>query len=930
MSDIRLSVSASLDEDVAGLFKPVVPAAERYGELSGQAFARGFQRGAGKSIAGAVGGGTGASPGGRSGTGGQSQEQQEKQKQSRQEKSDAVAAARKERDAKRDAARAEADQNRKFKAEVSAFNYVQRIRERHFEQERSNQEKKAREEKSAQQRKDADAARSAKKQEADANKLAADAKRRAKAEENEAEAANRRKARREEYLRKYVDGVRSRSMLQEQRAGEREDRKKERLQNRNAAIEERDSRSFGQRTSYSAARTFERLSTSGVRYASDFARSAGVQLDLGGAVGKAVDLRKMASELSNSAYMPGAKGANGQRTNARELERLARDTGNMAGFDASETLGGLKDYVGKTGDLSTGRELLKEMAVLAKATGTDLSDMISAAGDAANAIDETPGALAKGESKAAKIAGLMRTIAGQGKLGAVEISNLATQMAKLSASSMAFDGDQVANLADMGTLVQMARSKGGASSATGAATSVASFVNLIKTPARMKEYEKATGEKVYNEDTGKFKSVEQIVLSSLKATGANPEALKKIFANVQGERAVAGFATTYRDAGGGEAGLTAVKAEFEKYRKIQMGQGEIKDSFNNRMADYDSQVTLFNNKIAEVGATLAERMLPQLNAIAPSIIKVVGSFGDLVAWAAQNPFRAVVSALGVSIMKAGIESVLRSGIESALKGAFSPGAAAALSGGGVGGAGKAAVDAAKGGAGMFPSSPGGTMGKALAAAGAGLAITATAITIAEVGMMAIDKVFKQKEDAESRALAVEIEASNKNNAAKAEIEKARLTPEEQRKNIASLKSQGRHTEAAEAEMDLMLGRTTVSKETYGRLQQNKADIDRRVEAGTTGTLREDDPFTWLSRRNGLLSEQLAGGLSGALSYVTAGEHGTSFDAQSMREASAAKIGELKAEQQRTNEILAGIKVAAEKGGIGTPTAPTAGTTAITP
>jgi hypothetical protein len=930
MSDIRLSVSASLDEDVSGLFKPVVPAAERYGELSGQAFARGFQRGAGKGIAGVVGGGTGtgASPGGRSGTGGQSQEQ-EKQKQSRQEKSDAVAAARKERDAKRDAQRAEAEQSRKLKSEISAFNYVQRIRERHFEQERTNQEKKAREEKSTQQRKDADAARSAKKQEADANKLAADAKRRAKAEENEAEAANRRKTRREEYLRKYVDGVRSRSMLQEQRAGERDDRKKERVQNRNAAIEERDSRSFGQRTSYSAARTFERLSTSGVRYASDFARSAGVQLDLGGAVGKAVDLRKMASELSNSAYMPGAKGANGQRTNARELERLARDTGNMAGFDASETLGGLKDYVGKTGDLSTGRELLKEMAVLAKATGTDLSDMISAAGDAANAIDETPGALAKGESKAAKIAGLMRTIAGQGKLGAVEISNLATQMAKLSASSMAFDGDQVSNLADMGTLVQMARSKGGASSATGAATSVASFVNLIKTPARMKEYEKATGEKVYNEDTGKFKSVEQIVLSSLKATGANPEALKKIFANVQGERAVAGFATTYRDAGGGDAGLTAVKAEFEKYRKIQMGQGEIKDSFNNRMADYDSQVTLFNNKIAEVGATLAERMLPQLNAIAPSIIKVVGSFGDLVAWAAQNPFRAVVSALGVSIMKAGIESVLRSGIESALKGAFSPGAAAAL-GGGAGGAGKAAVDAAKGGAGMFPSSPGGTMGKALAAVGAGIAITATAITIAEVGMMAIDKVFKQKEDAESKALAIEIEASNKNNIAKAEIEKARLTPEEQKANIASLKSQGRHTEAAEAEMDLMLGRTTVSKETYGRLQQTKAGIDQRVEAGSGGTLREDDPFTWLSKRNGLLSEQLAGGLSGALSYVTAGEHGTSFDAQSMREASAAKIGELKAEQQRTNEILAGIKVAAEKGGIGTPTAPTAGTTAITP
>lgn len=926
MSDIRLSVSASLDEDVSGLFRPTLPIAERYGELSGQAYAKGFQRGAGKIFGGGLGAGSaGAAPGQRTG-GGQSPER----KQTQQEKEDARAAARKERDAKREAQRQEAEQARRTKVEERAQQYVARIRTRYFEQEQRNQEKKERDERAVAQRKERDERAAAQKREADAKRQSArqeaEAKRRLKSEEREAEAAERRKANAAERTRRFLQGIRDRSMLQEQRAGEREDRRQERKRARESAIEEREARSFGQRTSYSAARTFERLTTSGVRYASDFARSSGVQLDLGGAVGRAVDLRKTASELSNSAYIPGMAGPNGQRVSARELESLARDTGNLAGFDASETLSGLKDFVGKTGDLKTGRDLLKEMAILAKATGTDLAHMISAAGDAANAIDETPGALGRGESKAAKIVGLMRTIAGQGKLGAVEVSNLASQMAKLSASSTAFEGDSVANLADMGTLAQMARAKGGASSATMATTSVASFVNLIKTPARMKEYERATGQKIYNEETGKFRSVQDIVLSSLEATGGDPMKLKKIFANVQGERAVGGFATTYRDAGGGEAGLAAVRAEFDKFRKIQMGEGEIKESFNRRMSDYDSQVTLFNNKISEVGASLAERLLPRLNALAPSVVKVVGSFGDLVAWAAQNPFRAVVNALGVSIMKAGIESVLRSGIEAALKGAFAPSAAGALSAGAAGGAGKTAAGVA-GGASAFPSAPGGGLGKALAAAGAAVAIAATAVTITEVGTLAIDKVFKMKEEAQDKALKTEIETANKNSADRAAIEAARVNPEEQRKKIAMLRSQGRMGEASELEQDMLFGRTTVSQELYDGLTQRKAALERQIEQASGGRLREDDPFYYTQQMFGYeTTGRLA---SGALSYVTAGEHGTSFDAQEMRTASAEKIAELKAEAQRTNELLASIKAGVERGG-GMPSAPTAGTTTITP
>jgi uracil-DNA glycosylase/fructose-specific phosphotransferase system component IIB len=349
-------------------------------------------------------------------------------------------------------------------------------------------------------------------------------------------------------------------------------------------------------------------------------------------------------------------------------------------------------------------------------------------------------------------------------------------------------------------------------------------------------------------------------------------------------------------------------------------------------SDYDSQVTLFNNKISEIGASLAERLLPQLNALAPTVVKVVGSFGDLLSWAAQNPFRAIVSALGVSIMKAGIESVLRSGIETALKGAFSPGAAGSLSGVGAGGAsGKSTPGLA--GVGATPSAPGGAMGKALATAGAALAITATAVTIAEVGMLAIDKVFKTKEDAQAKAMELEIDAANKNAADKAAVRQAMVSPEEQRNQIKELWKQGRFAEAERVADDMASGKTAVSKDLYDRIAARKQDLDSRIASADEGILRKDDPFYAGYNQDGPMSSiarAIMPALSGSLSYITGGEKGTSFDAQAAREAQAGNKEALAAEQKRTNEILAGIKAAVEKGNLGMPAAPTAGTTAIAP
>lgn len=631
---------------------------------------------------------------------------------------------------------------------------------------------------------------------------------------------------------------------------------------------QRNELSFGRRTSYRSMRYFERALGAGARVASDIAGGAGIRTNIGEAVGSAVDLQRRSVELSNAAYMPGAAGAAGTRQNATELVSQAREVGSFAAMDPVKAMEGLQAFVAKTGDLETGRKILQDMAVLSRATGTSLEDMVDASGDVANALGDV-------DNKSEKINTVMRVIAGQGKLGAVEIKSFATQMAKVGSAATAFEGRPEDNIATLGAMVQMSRAKGGSASATQAATSVASFTNLLRTPARMKAFEGITGKKFYNQQTGMLRNPEEIIVESLKATKGDPGKFKSIFANTGGARAVEGFAATYRQAGGGEAGIAAVRAEFKKLREVAMGQGEIQESFAKSMQTADAKTQLFNNELSKVGEDIANKVLPQFQKLAPKIIDIVDALGKLAGWAAENPLEAAFTALGASIAAGAGEAVIRSGIESAIKASF------------VGGGGST------GGAGQFVAGPGGKSGAALSTIGSAIAITAAAVTIAEVGMLAIDKVLKGKaaDDTENSL----IQGMN----IRAKLRGA-STPEEafaaEGEKQSYLASQGLRISAAEA-----------------RKAQEQADIE---QAG---------PGAFVAP----VMQKLSGLASGAANFLTMGSVGQSFGAQDRQAADALRVDELKAEMAKVQHTLVSgtLKVQVVGGGTGVfpwPPAPTVG------
>lgn len=380
------------------------------------------------------------------------------------------------------------------------------------------------------------------------------------------------------------------------------------------------------------------------RLGGELASGIGVDTDLSSNFRRGVGLEESAVALSNQSYQAAdTTGRNNTRVDPHELEAQARSVGTRTAFDPSQVLGGLQAFAGKTGDLATGREVLEDLAKLSKATGTNLEDMVDAAADVSSALVDT-------EDKGKIVVDVMKAIAGEGKLGAVEISDLAKQMAKLAANAGQFEGDTAENVKLLGVFAQEARQRGGATSAAQAATSVAGMVNTLKTPARVAAF-KAQGIDVFNK-SGQIRNPEEILVQALRKQGSDPVGFKKMYANVAGARAVEGFATIYRNAAAtaqldssklgangkpisvadqrANAGEAAVRAEFDRLKKAAVDQTEINESFNRAMGTTASKVTVFNNEMNQVTTELMANTLPALKAIAPVFLEFVKTASDVI------------------------------------------------------------------------------------------------------------------------------------------------------------------------------------------------------------------------------------------------------------------------------------------------------------
>lgn len=479
-----------------------------------------------------------------------------------------------------------------------------------------------------------------------------------------------------------------RAQLTEERRAQRES---ERSARRSAGIARRDA----SRLSHRATRFFwpnMPMMSIGRRVAGDIARGVGLDTEIGSPLARARDLESQANNLSNAGIVTTGPAGDPNRLRVRgnTLMHEARAGGANYGFTSEQTLGALQQFQKPTGDLATGRKTLESMLRLSAAYGADPTVSAGAYGAIANALEG--GGVSKADMPK-QLHELAKVFIGQGKLGAIEWEDFASYGSRIASTATQYEGDITSNLKDLGAIAQAARAFGGADSAAMSATAVARLATTLSTNARVAEF-KSAGIETMGEG-GKFRNPVEIIKEALVATRDDPTAFNKLFMNIMGARGAQGLGSLFRTARGKASkegasdeqatamGLAAIDKFIQEQRDAQVSEKEIEDNLAEKRKETNFLVNQLNIELEKAGSEFLRQFVPALQKAAPTIKDFVEKLGQLSTWVVNNPKTAIAAALGLSIARAGLETVFRSAIERAILGsgtAIGAGASAGLKG----------------------------------------------------------------------------------------------------------------------------------------------------------------------------------------------------------------------------------------------------------
>jgi len=445
-------------------------------------------------------------------------------------------------------------------------------------------------------------------------------------------------------------------------------------------------------------------------------RTAALGLGVGGAfaVGNGIQTQMAesarASQLANQAGKPQIKG------------ELLREAQGVQGFTGMEALEGLGSFVDVTGDLESARGMMTSMSQVALATSTDLSELAGAMGAAFIPISDQ---IKDPTERLKKLNEVMRATAGMGAVGAVEVKDLATEMAGLAATSSLFTGSSEKNLATMVAFAQAARQRGGAASAAEAVTSVQRFGSDVTAKSGKLS---AIGVDVFTDKTKtQLKDPGEIMAQVIEKTQGDLTKLGDIFSE-RSIRAVQGFSPLFTAAERqnaalpeaqrkkrGQAGSDAVRAEMQRLTSASVTEPQIAERVASRLADPDLQfkeaTKEFNRAIGTELLPVVTKLIPEFTKLIPSLATAAKLFASLVEAVAKDPVGSIFKLVGAKLLL----DLATAGIGAAVKNKI-----LTLIGGGGGGV--PVPGGAPAGGGKFLGAP--TAGGVLAAAGIGALIGA--------------------------------------------------------------------------------------------------------------------------------------------------------------------------------------------------------------
>jgi hypothetical protein len=435
-------------------------------------------------------------------------------------------------------------------------------------------------------------------------------------------------------------------------------------------------------------------STLGV--ARDLGRGAGVDFDLSAALGRSGSTEKLAADVTNSAFA--AKGQSASRGDVEATIASIQAAGDAAKVSYADAAAGLTEFVAKSADLDTGKEALGDLAKLARATGSNVRDLVSAAGDVNKELDG-------GADKGQRLMEVMRLVARQGALGSVEIRSLATYMGRITGTAALFEGGREENIGKLGAIAQLAMKGGRVTAAEATNTSASIFRDLTK-PHAIEAFDKAGIGLFADKGKTKMRGPDEILMDVVSKSQGDVTKISDLMKNQVSRAAAISLAKIYSEAGGGAAGESAMRGEFKKYTTSMTGS-QVESAAALSMGTREAAAQDFNNRMEKIAASLGDKLLPAFEKMTPTILAATDAWAGVVGWAAENPGMAITTAITASIAKAALGEVVTRAVVSGLAGKT--------------------------------SAMGGTGGGMIAGnLGSGLAIAATAVTLYAAGTVVID------------------------------------------------------------------------------------------------------------------------------------------------------------------------------------------------
>lgn len=450
----------------------------------------------------------------------------------------------------------------------------------------------------------------------------------------------------------------------------------------------------GLRERESTARTFGRTVGGAVgRAVGMVGRVAGIAATLGGGFTIADSLGKgIREEATAGTIFRGAQNKGGF-ANQKEVLELASNTAIATGGTTEDILGGLDQFVRKTGDLGSARKILEDMAKLSAATGTNFADMGNTAAEIQNQLGDT-----------AQTMEVMRALAGQGKAGAIDIKDLGQYGGRLAASAAQFQGDLSGNIESFGAIAQLAKKLGGATDTAEATESVA---RLSSDFAKHEYGFKQLGVNVFaDKNKTKFRNAEDVITEAVVKSKGDQTVLKELF----GERSIKaalGAQVAYANAGGGAAGESAIREQFASLRATTMTKGDVDEGLKSRLAENDAKI---NQAMEELHRTVNNRLLPMLPGLIEKFTELIPTIGKFMDFLISNPWTGIGMLVGGAIVKDIAAAGLGRLVAGAVTGVASKAMAAATGA-------TAATSAVTGGAAAVEGAALGASGSGAAAAG---------------------------------------------------------------------------------------------------------------------------------------------------------------------------------------------------------------------